>query len=92
MDTARLVSRIVRNIDFACQGSDGSILCVFTGTDLRAAHVISRRIASVLKHTMLRADRDQPAPGPAVTLATLKSSDTLHTLLARVAPLPVAAA
>ena len=57
LDAARLVSRIVRNIDFACQGSDGSILCVFTGTDLRAAHVISRRIASVLKHTMLTRKR-----------------------------------
>jgi len=46
----------------------------------------------VLKHTMLRADRERPGVSPSVTLATLKPSDTLHTLLARVSPRPVAAA
>jgi hypothetical protein len=46
----------------------------------------------VLKHTMLRSDRDRPNVGPAVTLATLKPADTALTLLARVAPRPVAAA
>jgi PleD family two-component response regulator len=84
MDTARLVSRIVRNIDFACQGSDGSILCVFTGTDLRAAHVISRRIASVLRHTMLSFDSGRRKLETNITLGTLKPTDTADTLLARV--------
>ncbi len=85
LDTARLVSRIVRNIDFACQGSDGSILCVFTGTDLPAAHVISRRIASVLKHTMLiSSDAGRPKLETNITLGMLKPTDTADTLLARV--------
>ncbi len=84
MDTARLVSRIVRNIDFACQGVDGSILCVFTETDLRAAHVIARRIASVLKHTMLTSDRGRPKLETNITLGALKPSDTVDSLLARV--------
>jgi GGDEF domain-containing protein len=84
MDTARLVSRIVRNIDFACQGSDGAILCVFTGTDLRAAHVISRRIASVLKHTMLNFDGGRRKLETNITLGSLKPTDTADTLLARV--------
>jgi GGDEF domain-containing protein len=84
MDTARLVSRVVRNIDFACQGSDGSILCVFTGTDLSAAHVISRRIASVLKHTMLTFDGGRRKLETNITLGTLKPTDTADTLLARV--------
>jgi GGDEF domain-containing protein len=83
-DTARLVSRIVRNIDFACQGSDGSILCVFTGTDLRAAHVISRRIASVLKHTMLTSEGGRPKLETHITLGALKPTDTADSLLARV--------
>jgi GGDEF domain-containing protein len=83
-DTARLVSRIVRNIDFACQGSDGSILCVFTGTDLRAAHVISRRIAAVLKHTMLTSEGGRPKLETQITLGTLKPTDTVDSLLARV--------
>jgi hypothetical protein len=81
-DTARLVSRIVRNIDFACQGSDGSILCVFTGTDLRAAHVISRRIATVLKHTMLTSEGGRPKLETHITLGA--PTDTADSLLARV--------
>lgn len=84
MDTARLVSHIVRNIDFACQGADGSILCVFTGTDLRAAHVISRRIASVLRHTMLTSEGGRPKFETHITLGTLKPTDTADGLLTRV--------
>ena len=82
----------MRNTDFACRQDDGSILFAFGDTDLRDAHVAARRLASVLKHTMLRPDRERPAPSPAVTLATLKPTDTVLTLLARVAPRPVAAA
>ena len=92
MDAARLVSRLVRDADFACRQDDGSILFAFGDTDLRDAHVVARRLASVLKHTMLRADRERPGVSPSVTLATLKPADTMHTLLARVAPRPVAAA
>jgi len=92
MDAARLISRLVRNFDFACRQADGSILFAFGDTELRDAHVAARRLASVLKHTMLRADRERPGISPAVTLATLKPADTIHTLLARVAPSPVAAA
>jgi hypothetical protein len=92
MDTARLVSRIVRNIDFACQGTDGSILCVFTATDLRAAHVIARRIASVLKHTMLTSDSGRPKLETHITLGALKSTDTVDSLIARVGAAAFAAA
>jgi hypothetical protein len=92
MDAARLVSRLVRDIDFACQQEDGSILFVFAEADLKTAHVAARRLASVLRHTMLRPAHEQAQPAPAVTLATLKPSDTMLTLLARVAPRPVAAA
>jgi GGDEF domain-containing protein len=92
MDAARLISRLVRDSDFACRQDDGSILFAFGDTELRDAHVVARRLASVLKHTMLRADRDRPGVSPAVTLATLKPADTMHSLLARVATRPVAAA
>ena len=64
LDAARLVSRLVRSADFACRQNDGSILFVFADTDLRSAHVAARRLASVLKHTMLRPDREQPAHQP----------------------------
>ena len=92
LDTARLVSQLVRNTDFACQEDDNAILFVFGDTSLRDAHVAARRLASVLKHTMLRPDRERPSVSPSVTLATLKRGDTPMSLLARVAPRPVAAA
>jgi GGDEF domain-containing protein len=90
IDTARLVSRLVRDTDFACRQDDGAILFVFGDTGLRDAHVAARRLASVLKHTMLRPG-DRLSVSPSVTLATLKPGDTALTLLARIAPRPVAA-
>jgi hypothetical protein len=88
LDAARLFSRLVRNIDFACQEQDGSILAAFTETDLRSAHVVARRIASVLKHTMLSPDHDRNSVRPTVTLATLKPTDNLSSLVARVGTYP----
>jgi hypothetical protein len=84
LDAARLLSRLVRALDFACQEDDGSIVAAFTETDLRAAHVIARRIASVLKHTMLAPDRDKVSIQPTITLATRKSTDTVESLAARI--------
>jgi hypothetical protein len=46
LDAARLIARLMRQVDFACQETDKSIFAVFTETDLRAAHVVARRIAS----------------------------------------------
>jgi len=92
IDAARLFSRLVRNIDFACREQDGAILAAFTETDLRSAHVVARRIASVLKHTMLSPNRDRRTIKPTITLATLKSSDNLSTLVARVGTYPKVAA
>jgi len=84
LDAARLVGRLMRQIDFACREADDSIFAVFTETDLRAAHVITRRIASVLKHTMLAPDRQRGGVETAVTLATLKPTDNVESLIARV--------
>src|SRR5215470_7918092 len=92
IDAARLFSRLVRNIDFACRERDGSILAAFTETDLRSAHVVARRIASVLRQTMLSPDRDRRTIKPTVTLATLKTTDNLSTLVARVGSYPKVAA
>ena len=91
MDAARLVSRLVRKADFACHASDGSILVAFSGTTLRSAHVVARRIASVLKHTMVTIDGSQGRISPSVTLACLKANDTIESLLGRVSE-PVAEA
>ncbi|RAI44291.1 GGDEF domain-containing protein [Rhodoplanes roseus] len=93
LDAARLAVRLVRNVDFACRASDGSILVAFSATPLEKAHAVARRLASVLRHTML-APADDPTAriDASVTLAVLKASDTVETLLARVSePTPLAA-
>jgi hypothetical protein len=84
LDAARLVGRLMRQVDFACREADNSIFAVFTETDLRAAHVVARRIASVLKNTMLAPDRKKSGVEAAVTLATLKPTDNIDSLISRV--------
>src|SRR5262249_34868374 len=86
IDAARIVGRLVRTTDFACQHDDGSLHVAFGDTDLKAAHLVARRIASVLKHTMLVPDPDAPRLNPDVALVTRKASDTAETLLAWVNP------
>lgn len=80
-DAARLVTRLTRETDFACRDDDGAILIGFGNTDLRDAHPIARRIASVLKNSMRAADGVVDAN---VTLTTLKADDNLDSLLTRV--------
>jgi PleD family two-component response regulator len=85
LDAARLVGRLMRQVDFACREADNSIFAVFTETDLRAAHIVARRIASVLKNTMLAPDAGKKGGiDTAVTLATLKPTDSIDSLIARV--------
>jgi hypothetical protein len=67
------------------------VLVAFTETDLRNAHVVARRIASVLKHTMLTPDQARQPTAPNVTLATRKSNDSVASLLARVTAPAIAA-
>ncbi len=91
LDGARMVAKLTRAIDFACQDHDGAILVVFTQTDLTSAHVVARRIAGVLKN-IVTAQRGVSLPAN-VTLAALKAGDTLETLMLRVMGRePVAAA
>jgi hypothetical protein len=84
IDAARLLSRLMRQVDFACREADNSIFAVFTETDLRAAHVVARRLASILKHTTMAPDRRRVGIEAAVTLATLRPTDSVNTLVARV--------
>jgi hypothetical protein len=84
LDAARLVGRLMRQVDFACREADNSIFAVFTETDLRAAHIVARRIASVLKNTMLAPEAKNGGIDTAVTLATLKPTDSIDSLIARV--------
>jgi hypothetical protein len=81
LDGARLLSRLMRQMDFGAARDDGSVIVVFAETDLRTAHAIARRLLSVMRHTV-HGKRDTRSE-PIVTLATLRPSDTTQSLMAR---------
>jgi GGDEF domain-containing protein len=84
VDAARLVSRLVRPGDCAYQDADGAITVVMAGAALHQCHVIARRIASVIRSTLM-CEHDGGSPVEAmVTLAALRPTDSPHSLLARV--------
>jgi GGDEF domain-containing protein len=82
LDGARLLSRLMRQMDFGTVQEDRSVVAVFADTDLRNAHAIARRLCSVMRHTD-HGKRNPRRSEPTVTLATLQASDTEHSLLAR---------
>jgi hypothetical protein len=85
VDAARLVSRLIRAADFACQTPDGAITVVMTSSALHHSHVVARRIASVMRQTLFEHERDDGSRMEAmVTLASLKPTDSPQSLLARV--------
>ncbi|MDR3484381.1 MAG: GGDEF domain-containing protein [Bradyrhizobium sp.] len=81
IDGARILSRLMRQMDFGAVQDDGSVIVAFAETDLRTAHMIARRLASVMRHTS-HGKRDARSE-PVVTLATLQPSDSAKSLLAR---------
>ena len=81
LDGARIVGRLMRQMDFGAVQDDGSIVVVFAETDLRNAHVIARRLCSVMKHTV-HAKCEQRIE-PDATVATLLPTDSANSFLAR---------
>jgi hypothetical protein len=81
LDGARILSRLMRQMDFGAAQDDGSVIVVFAETDLRTAHMIARRLSSVMRHTS-HGKRDTRSE-PVVTLATMLPSDSAKSLLAR---------
>jgi hypothetical protein len=81
IDGARILSRLMRQMDFGAIQDDGSVIVAFAETDLRTAHMIARRLASVMRHTC-HCNRDAKSE-PVVTLATLQPNDSAKSLLAR---------
>jgi hypothetical protein len=80
-DGARIISRLMRQMDFGAVQDDGSIVVVFAETDLRNAHAIARRLLSVMRHTS-HGRRDTRSE-PDVAVATLLPNDSAKSLLAR---------
>ena len=80
-DGARIISRLMRQMDFGAIVEDGSVVVAFAETDLKTAHAIARRLFSVMRHTS-HGKRDARAE-PIVTLASLEPKDSAKSLLAR---------
>jgi hypothetical protein len=81
LDGARILSRLMRQMDFGAAQEDGSVIVVFAETDLRTAHMIARRLTSVIRQTS-HGKRD-PRSDPLVTVASLLPSDSAKSLMAR---------
>jgi hypothetical protein len=80
-DGARIIGRLMRQMDFGAVFNDGSVIVAFAETDLKNAYAIARRLSSVMRHTS-HGKRDARAE-PIVSVATLKPNDTAKSLLAR---------
>jgi hypothetical protein len=80
-DGARIISRLMRQMDFGAVLVDGSVVIAFAETDLKTAHTVARRLSSVMRHTS-HGKRDARAE-PVVAVATLEPRESARSLLAR---------
>ena len=80
-DGARIISRLMRQMDFGVALEDGSVVVALAETDLRTAHAIARRLSSVMRHTSY-GKRDLRSE-PVVTVATLLPNDSAKSLRLR---------
>jgi hypothetical protein len=81
-DAARIISRLMRQMDFGTLRADGSIIVVYAEADTRSAQMISRRLSSVMKHTMFGPKRDG-RNDPRVKVVGMTAEDSAKSLLAR---------
>ncbi|QUS40051.1 GGDEF domain-containing protein [Tardiphaga alba] len=81
-DAARIISRLMRKIDFGTLCEDGSIIVMFAETDPRNAHMIARRLSAVMKHTMHGPKRDA-RNDPRVKVTGMNPDDTAKSLMER---------
>lgn len=82
VDAARIVGRMMRRMDFATLQRDGIMMIVLAETDARDAHMIARRITSVLKQTVT-GPRGAPRIDPRVSVVSIAADDDAQALLAR---------
>ncbi len=81
-DAARILSRLIRRVDFATLHDDNSIMVVFAETDLRNARMIARRLTSILRQTVI-GDKTGVKLDPDVSFATLLPNDTVSSIQTR---------
>lgn len=82
IDAARILSRLMRQMDFATLHDDASIVIAFPETDQRTTRMIARRLASVLKQTVVSSKNDGRFD-PGATFATLMADDNVETIIER---------
>ena len=80
-DGARIISRLMRRMDFGAAQEDGSVVVVFAEADLKTAHTVARRLSSVMRHTN-HGKRDARSE-PTVSVATLLPNDSAKSLRSR---------
>jgi hypothetical protein len=81
IDGARILSKLMRQMDFGAVQEDGSVIVVFAETDLRNAHMIARRLSSVMRQTSH--GKREVRSEPVVTVETLLPTDSAKSLLSR---------
>ena len=81
LDAARILSRLMRQMDFGAAQKDGSVIVVFAETDFRTAHMIARRLSAVMRHTSN--GKREMRSDPVVSVDALSPSDTARSLLSR---------
>lgn len=81
LDAARILSRLMRQMDFGAAQKDGSVIVVFAETDFRTAHMIARRLSAVMRHTSN--GKHEMRSDPVISVDSLSPSDTARSLLAR---------
>ena len=64
----------MRQMDFGVVRDDGSVLVVFADADLRTAHMVARRLASVMRHTGYGAGDSRNEP--VVTVVSMQEQDS----------------
>jgi hypothetical protein len=90
LDGGRILSRLMRKMDFGALQDDGSIVVVFTETDLRNARMIARRLSGVMKYT--RQTERESHMAPAFIVTALLPSDSANSILTRLTGEPRRAA
>ncbi|GAB1716290.1 MAG: hypothetical protein NTAFB05_13320 [Nitrobacter sp.] len=81
-DAARILSRLMRRMDFGTLENDGSIIVAFVDVDPRNAHMIARRLSSVMKHTA-HSNKRALRIDPHVALTVCQPDDSARSVLAR---------
>ncbi|RTL54631.1 MAG: GGDEF domain-containing protein [Bradyrhizobiaceae bacterium] len=82
LDAARILSRLMRRMDFATLRDDDSIIVAFAETNLQNVRMIARRLASILRQTVISEKKDSKLD-PDVTVATVLPNDSAASVLQR---------